>query len=109
MTLLLVELQFYFADCSMFEEDFMDITDKRAKELDIEWFESFRRCTMMSTFGSYMDHFGVEQLRAFMRSILEAILKNCKCDADFEISAEEKKLHKLLMQCLVNAANCSEK
>ncbi|EFO28146.1 hypothetical protein LOAG_00352 [Loa loa] len=92
----------------MHEDKFLDITDKRAKNLDIEWFESFRRCTVLSTFGSYMDHFEVEQLRSFMRSILEAVLKNYKCDADFEISAKEKKKRKLLMQCLVNAANGSE-
>ncbi|KAK6106860.1 Spinocerebellar ataxia type 10 protein domain family protein [Brugia pahangi] len=92
----------------MCEEKFLDITDQRAKELDIEWFESFRRCTVLSAFGSYMDRFEVKQLRSFMRSIFETILKNYKDDADFEISAEEKKRSKLLMQCLVNAGNCSE-
>ncbi|CAG9537750.1 unnamed protein product [Cercopithifilaria johnstoni] len=93
----------------MCEEKFLDITDKRAKELDIEWFRSFHRCTMMSTFGSYLDHFEVEQLHSFMQSIFEAVLKNYVCDASFEISVEEKKKRKLLMQCLVNAANCSQK
>ncbi|KAM3721422.1 S phase cyclin A-associated protein in the endoplasmic reticulum [Dirofilaria immitis] len=102
------KLGLYFVDCSMCEEKFLDFTNKMEKELDIEWLESFRRCTVMDTFGSYMDHFEMEQLRSFMRSILEAILRNYKYGADFEISVEEKKRCKLLMQCLVNAANCSE-
>ncbi|VDK86853.1 unnamed protein product, partial [Litomosoides sigmodontis] len=94
---------------SMYEAKFLDITDKGARELDIEWFRSFHRCTMMSTFGVYLDHFEVEQLRSFMRSVLEAVLRNYKSDAKLEISVQEKKERKLLMQCLVNAANCSQK
>uniref|UniRef100_A0A915PZV2 Ataxin-10 domain-containing protein n=1 Tax=Setaria digitata TaxID=48799 RepID=A0A915PZV2_9BILA len=97
-----------FTDCPMFKEMLLNITDRRAKELDIEWLKSFRHCAADSTFGSYMDHFDVGELRSFMRSIFEAVLENCKFDADFEISAEEKKRQKLLMQCLVNAANCSK-
>uniref|UniRef100_A0A0R3S261 Atx10homo_assoc domain-containing protein n=1 Tax=Elaeophora elaphi TaxID=1147741 RepID=A0A0R3S261_9BILA len=93
----------------MCEERFLDITDKRAKELDIEWFKSFHQCTIMDTFGSYLDQFEAEQLHSFMQSILEAVLKNSKCDANFEINTEERKQRKLLMQCLVNAANCSQK
>ncbi|MCP9260956.1 S phase cyclin A-associated protein in the endoplasmic reticulum [Dirofilaria immitis] len=84
------KLGLYFVDCSMCEEKFLDFTNKMEKELDIEWLESFRRCTVMDTFGSYMDHFEMEQLRSFMRSILEAILRNYKYGADFEISVEEK-------------------
>ncbi|OZC12901.1 hypothetical protein X798_00536 [Onchocerca flexuosa] len=106
--LLLVKSRLYFVDFSMCEEKFLDITDRRAKELDMGWWKSFHRCTVMDNFGSYMDHFEVEQLRSFMRLIFEAVLKNYKCDADFEISIEEKKQRKLLMQCLVNASNCSE-
>lgn len=87
----------------------MDITDKGAKELNIEWFRSFHRCTMMSAFGSYLDCFKVEELHSFMRSIFEAVLKNCQSGANFEVSVEEKKDRKLLMRCLVNASNCSQK
>lgn len=107
-------MEFFYLYCilqivSMCETKFLDITDKRARELDIEWFKSFHRCIVMSTFGSYLDHFEIEQLRSFMRLILEAVLKNCKSDANLEISVQEKKERRLLMQCLVNAANCSQK
>lgn len=93
----------------MYNEKLLDITDERAKRLDIQWFESFRRCTLLSSFGSYMDRFEKKHIRSFMRLILESVLENCKFNHHFEISAMEKKRCKLLMQCLVNAANRSKK
>lgn len=90
--------------------NFSDLFDGRMGQLTAERVGSFRRyCALNSDSGSYLDSLGQDQLRLFMRSVFEAVLKGYELDTVPQLSAEEKRYRKLLMQAFVNAANRSKK